>query len=166
VVAHANSAFGTLPTSDIDHRAIEVLRSRYAQSGFRGVYRHATGKWLAKVRMSGKLQAICPPLPTPAHAATRLVRWYAETFGDEWAERLKHRKKLPWRVWWSESRGGWMLRVWEFGYVTEVVEYRRGRPTDKFMLFPSRETAINHIRLWLYRRYGMFAHLVLYKSET
>jgi hypothetical protein len=136
------------------------------ESGYRGIYRHHRGGWHGKVKLGGRLR--CVPgtrRPTPRDAARALAAWYAARYGPAWPDVVRQRTKTPWHTWYSPRRGGWLLRVWEWGQPVEVVELtRRGRPTARVRVFPTGSAAVAYARVWFRLRWGLFHRLAAWRG--
>lgn len=145
------------------------------ESEYRGVYKYPKGGWVARVRIPSLLPGRAPlrnisgVVPLPTHAAYILARWYEERYGPDWPRVISLRGQkgkwaTPWKVWFSESRNGWLLCVWERGRRMEVTRLTRdGQMTDDLKVFPSRDSAVRYLPAWAKRRYGDDADRVLYR---
>ena len=121
----------------------------------------------------------------PHQAALHVVAWYRQRFGERWRELIapsaRNRGKLaPWSVWYSESRGGWCARVWEFGAPVEVTGRRKAghaaSPFDaadacrlgrgRLLVFADRPAAERAVRRWIYTRWGVLAPVVVYRARA
>lgn len=159
--------------SIVPHPDVRHLACAAAESGYRNVYAAGRGhdgvtRWVAKVKLCGRLTTLPGSRSTMPHvAALSVVQWYRSTFGRRWREALSGtRRRNPWHVRYSPSRGGFLLAVWELGERTEVVRLRRdGRPTCELVVFPSAGEAKGYIRTWLRVRYGLFAGCVMYRAS-
>lgn len=133
-----------------------------SESGYRGVYRHSSGLWRARAKAGGRLREVGPLCPTPADAALYVAAWYEAAFGPGWAAFVGARRRNPWRAWYSPSRRGWLLRVWEDGRPVEVpVLDRHGRPTPRLRVFPTEAAARRGVWSYFRARWGLLFHFGL-----
>jgi hypothetical protein len=121
-----------------DESLIAPLRSRHAQSGFRGVYQKGCTRdghpvYVAKFKLGGSF--LGPTwngrgggLPIPDSHSTQphvcalfVAKKYMEVFGERWREVLLARKLRTWQARYSEKRGGFVASVWVHGNREEVV---------------------------------------------
>lgn len=146
---------------------IDVLRWEHEPDRFRHVYRDDAGgdrpnrPWLAKIKVGGIGVVRLGRHPTPRAAAAACLRWYADTFGDDWRAwvgRLHPQCPLHGDAWQIlfDGPGRWRLMVWELGERRRVAGPRGG-------YFPTRALA------WAaYRRlragYGVLAPAALSRT--
>jgi len=146
-----------------------------SESEYRGVYKYPKGGWVARVRVPSltpgraPLRNISGVVQLPTQAAFILAKWYEDRYGPDWPRVVllrgqKGKWATPWRAWFSESRDGWLLCVWERGRRVEVTRLTRdGQLTDELKVFDSRDAAILYLPDWCRRRYGDEADRVLYR---
>lgn len=146
-----------------------------SESEYRGVYKYPKGGWVARIRVPSltpgraPLKNISGVVQLPTQAAYILARWYETRYGPDWPRVVRLRSEkgkwaTPWKTWYSESRGGWLLCVWERGRRLEVTRLARdGGLTDDLKVFRTREQAIDYLPRWCKRRYGDEADCVLYR---
>jgi hypothetical protein len=163
-----------------DEQLIAPLRAarRHAtSSGFRNVYfcgrdEYGHAVYKARVKVGRVLSDLPGSRSTQPHVvALRVAEWYARTFGPNWQQVAKYRKCNAFMVRYSASLGGYTVRVWVLGRPEEVVELQRvrgrgdvWRVTEDRAVFGDRTSARRGMRLYLRRRYGLFATLVLYRE--
>jgi hypothetical protein len=146
-----------------------------SESEYRGVYKYPKGGWVARVRIPSltpgraPLRNISGVVQYPTHAAYILARWYEDRYGADWPRvvRLRGEKgkwATPWRAWFSQSRNGWLMCVWERGTRVEVTRLTAtGNLTSDLKVFRSRDDAIRYLPAWAKRRYGDDAGRILYR---
>jgi hypothetical protein len=166
------------PSILVDSSLIAPLRTPIRTqdgSGFRGVYKHKNG-WRGVIKYRGRLIRVCKPQRLPSQAAVKVARWLENRLGPNWPDVInscnRYWSQAPWRVWWSEKHGGWLLRVWEEGKPTEVVHLRKikgtntYKPTSRLRVFPTREAAESYIPTWLNHVHGLMAFMVMFRHEA
>lgn len=154
---------------------------------------HAVYK--ARVKRGGVLQHVEGSRSGLPHvSALYVARWYEERFGPRWQDVLRWRKRAPYDVRRVKSGGyavtahvegkpqpvvrlEWVAR-WKVvlrdgaGRVVgvRVVRSPRGRwqPVEgnPVAVFPTRRAALEGMRLYLRRLYGIFAEAILYRGDT
>lgn len=146
-----------------------------SESEYRGVYKYPKGGWVARIRIPSlspgraPLKNISGVVPLPTQAAYILACWYESRYGDDWQRVVRFRGEkgkwaTPWRAWFSDSRRGWLLCVWERGRRIEVTRLTRdGDLTNDLKVFPKRDSAIRYLPSWVKRRYGDDAERMLYR---
>lgn len=104
-----------------------------AASGYLGVCRAskgASGEWIwrAYVKVNGRKVDLRCRSTDRTVCARAVAAWYAARYGAGWAQLVKsnRRRRNPWKVWYSERRGGWLARVWIRGKPVELVPLTRG----------------------------------------
>ena len=148
----------------------EMLAPLVTDRGYRNVYRKGEG-WVAKVKRAGVLQLLPGSRSsTPRGAALHVAAWYAREYGPRWPEVARGRRVTPWVVRRSTRHGGYVACVWVMGQREEVADLRRLRggrwaATDRLAAWPTAAEARAGVRLYLRRRYGLFAEVVLWRPR-
>ena len=143
-----------MPAQPVSKADLSLFRTS-SETGFKSVYvatKDTLGRlrYIAKIKSGGKLR--CLPGSRsydPRETAGCVVRWYERTFGPGWREALLARKRTPWRLWFSRSRGGWCARAWLRGRPAEVLT-----ADGELATFPSRADAAAALDAFVRERTG------------
>jgi hypothetical protein len=128
----------------VDRSLVAPLAGAKNYTGYRCVYPHKSGyrgvvKWGGGerrengVRVGGGRLRHWPVVPLASQAAEMVARWLRLRLGPRWAELLaRHKRNLwrrhaPFRAWYSQKRGTWLLAVWASGRREEVLAGCRHR---------------------------------------
>jgi hypothetical protein len=152
---------------------LPYLRSQELESGYQGVYPKRR-KWAAKAFRKKYIGTF----PNPREAARAVVRAWYRTYGPDWPTVFEGRHRVAWQVsptrsagpstaakydpetrqWYTVElpRGGYLVRVWEFGSRRVVFPH-----LSRCSCFADRESGIAGYRQWAYQTHGMFAPIVL-----